>query len=325
MARAQTLVRLVIALGVALLVAAAAAGWFVWKRPLLVDALFSRLALSRAGLAASVIEAPTGDLTVWSGGADGPTVVLLHGAGDQAGAWARVVPGLTGRFRVVIPDLPGHFKSDPAQGPLSVGMMLDAVEATVDACCPEERVTLVGNSLGAWLAFLVAHEQPERVDRVVAVNGGPVVATDTTVNLFPRTREEARATMRALTGPDTPEIPGNVLDAVARNMREGPAARLAETAGEMGRYLLEGRLDEVRVPVALVWGESDELFTPAYARRLEESLPAAELFLVERCGHVPHRECPGRFLEQLNRALAAPIEVEPEAPEPPAAAEEVPT
>jgi pimeloyl-ACP methyl ester carboxylesterase len=179
---------------------------------------------------------------------------------------------------------------------------------------------LVGNSLGAWVAMLYAVERPERVERLVAVNGGAIREDNPQVNLFPATREEARATMKALMGPATPPLPDFVLDDVIRHARVGPAGRLARTAGEMGAYLLDGRLDEVTVPVELVWGDADGLMRLDYAQRLLDGLPRARLTTVPRCGHVPHRECPDATLEALRSVLALP----PPEPRPAAAAEPAP-
>ena len=53
----------------------------------------TRQALLRAGLQRVVIETPVGPQTAFVGGA-GPVLVLLHGAADQAGTWARVVSWL---------------------------------------------------------------------------------------------------------------------------------------------------------------------------------------------------------------------------------------
>ncbi len=91
-------------------------GLFVWKRPLTVDAWFSRGALGKSGLERSEVPTSFGQVTVWEGGA-GPTVLLLHGAGDQAGTWARAVTRLVGRYRLVIPDLAGHGGVGPGHGP----------------------------------------------------------------------------------------------------------------------------------------------------------------------------------------------------------------
>ena len=281
-------------------------GWLMWRRPLTVDAWMSRIALGQAGLTAAHLETPAGIMTVWEGGV-GPTVILLHGAGDQAGSWARAVRPLLERHRLLIPDLPGHWKSAPRDGPLGVGQVLAGLEALVDARCGGESPVLVGNSLGAWVSFLYAREHPDRVARIVAVNGGPLLEPDPGVNLFPSNRDEARETMRGLLGPNTPMPPGFVLDDVVRHARSGPAGRIAETAADMGPYLLDGRLDEVTVPVEVVWGDADRLLDLEYAGRVVEGLPAARLSVVKGCGHIPHRECPDRFLAVLLDVMSRPV------------------
>jgi len=291
--------------------------WMVWKRPLTVDAWMSRLALKINGLDRAEVATDAGRMTVWEGGS-GPTLVLLHGAGDQAGAWARTVGGLATDYRVVIPDLPGHWKSDPRSGPIHMEQLLDGVERLMDAYSPDEPVVIVGNSLGAWLGFLYARANPERVARLVAVNGGPLFEPNPQVNLFPTTRDEARVTMQGLMGPASPPIPGYVLDDIVRRTATGPAARFAATAGEMGFYLLDGRLEEVTVPVELVWGAADQLLTVEYAERMLDGLQRARLHVINGCGHVPQRECPIRFLEVVKGALAeAPPEPRPEMDEAP--------
>jgi pimeloyl-ACP methyl ester carboxylesterase len=304
----RTLLKLAIGFGLAVVVVPLLAGmWLFWKRPLTVDAWMSRLALGKRGLQASELATPSGTMTVWEGGS-GPAIVLLHGAGDQAGAWARIMEPLVADYRVLAPDLPGHWKSDPRQGPIRFEQLLAGLETVMDARCADEPAILVGNSLGAWIAFLYAVEHPERVARLVAINGGPITDEKSGVNVLPRTREEARATMKALLGPNTVLPPDFVLDDVVRQARVGPAARLAEGLPHVGPGLeaivLNGRLTEVTVPVELVWGDADELFTIAYAQHLAEGLPNARLHPVKDCGHVPQRECPDRLLKALTAALA---------------------
>jgi pimeloyl-ACP methyl ester carboxylesterase len=299
--------KILLALGILIVIAIIASVWMVWKRPLTVDAMFSRVALGKAGFEKHRIETAVGDMTVWEAGA-GPCMVLLHGAGDQAGAWARMVPPLVSDYHVVIPDLPGHWKSDPRKGPLGIDQIYSGLAAVMDESCAGEEAILVGNSMGAWIGMLYAHENPDRVSRLVAVNGGAIRVEDPSVNLEPKTREEAAETMKALMGPATPPVPDFVLDDVVRWARVGPAGRLAgrlvEEGDAMDAYLLHGRLGEVIVPVELVWGDADGLFTLDYAQRLLDGLPRARLHPVEGCGHVPHRECPDTTLEALVAALA---------------------
>ncbi len=284
--------------------AVAAALTLVWARPLATFGWLGEQSLRRAGFARSTVTTPAGRLTVFRGGA-GPVVVLLHGAGDRAATWARVAPALARRYTVVIPDLPGHGGSGPASGPLELGTVLAGVDALL-AGLPAGPVTLVGNSLGAWIAMLEAADHPERVTRLVLVNGGALLGEATGVNLLPADREEARRTVAALRDPASPPVPGFVLDDIVRAARSGPLARLAAGAGSMGQYLMDGRTGAIHAPVDILWGESDRLMPLTYARRLAASMPSARLTTIPRCGHVPHLECPAAFLAALDEALARP-------------------
>jgi pimeloyl-ACP methyl ester carboxylesterase len=296
--------RLGIAAAAVLLIVLASGFWYLWKYPLSVYALMNNRALAGAGLVQAAVPCSIGPQNVWTGGA-GPTLVLLHGAGDSAGTWSSIVKTFTPRYRVVIPDLAGHGGSAPAEGPISVGQVLTGLEAVMQQG-PQDPAIIVGNSLGAWAALLYAREHPDRVARLVLVNGGALVGDRPDLSLTPKTREEAAALMTQLRDPSAEPIPGFVLDNVVREAQAGPIARLVQTAGEMGQYVLEGRLHEVTVPADLLWGESDRLFSIAYARRMMSQLPAARLTTIPGCGHVPQQECPVRFGAALSDVLTMP-------------------
>lgn len=314
--RVGLMLRLFIFCCVAAAIALIIATWFFFKRPLTLDAWFSRFALGAAGLSRQEAVGPAGNLTWFEGGEGDTTIVLLHGAGDQAGTWARVVSPLIERYRVIVPDLPGHGDSEPEKGPIGVDMVLAGVESILDETCEGQTVVLVGNSLGGWISFLTALERPEQVERIVALNGGPIRQDNPTVNLFPGNREEARTTMEGLMGSSSKAIPDMVLDDIVRRVPIGPAARVAATADTMGPFLLDERLGEVLTPVDLIWGEADQLFPVDYAERLLNGLPAARLTTLPDCGHIPHRECPilvvEALLEVLGEAPPEPIELEPQ-------------
>ena len=110
-----------------------------------------------------------GDVTIgfreW-GDRSGAVIVLLHGAASSHRTWYRLVPALVGGgYRVIAPDLRGHGGSSrPASYPLTgfrddVIGLLDALDLA--------QVTVVGHSLGAHIAGLVAQRQPARVTRLV--------------------------------------------------------------------------------------------------------------------------------------------------------------
>jgi pimeloyl-ACP methyl ester carboxylesterase len=282
------------------------AGWLVWKRPLRVFTWAARRSLRSLPLKQLTIPSPVGPQSVFVGGT-GPVLVLLHGAGDQAGTWARVAGALVKKHTLVIPDLPGHGDSAPATGPIETSALVAGLEVVLASQAQGRPLTLVGNSLGGWMAMVLARRHPDWVDLVVAVNGGAMKGFGGNVNLLPRTREEARRTMAQLRDPGNPVVPDHVLDDMTRRGVTSPLARFAATAATMEAWLLEeADLRTLQVPVRLVWGIADQLMPLDYARRLEAALPDARLIPIEHCGHIPQQEAPGRFLEALERALATP-------------------
>ena len=224
-------------------------GWLFAKRPLEVWEWGTRRALLRAGLKKTVVQAPVGPQTVFVGGS-GPVLVLLHGAGHQAGTWAQVAPALAKRYTLVIPDLAGHGGSAPSAGPIQVSDVFGALEAVIRATAGENRVRVVGNSMGGWMAMVLGARHPEWVERVVAVNGGSPQGASPGVSLFPRTREEARRSMAQTRDAGSPAVPDNVLDDLVRQIGAGPLARLAAAAAGMGAWLLgDEQLQAMKVPV----------------------------------------------------------------------------
>ncbi len=292
--------------GLAVLVVLAGSVLLVLLRPLATFESVERLRLRWAGLERREAPAPRGPQVYWRGGS-GPAVVFLHGANDQAGAWVRSVGPIMAARRVVLLDLAGHGDSAPAEGPLSVGDLVAGVEAVMDAEVAGARATLVGNSLGGWLALVYARSHPDRVAQVVLVNGAAIRGdgTEAAVNLLPRTREEARRAIEATMSPASPPVAGFVLDDLVRRSPGSPLARLmAQPARD--DLALDGQLGAIATPVTLIWGVDDRVLPLAYAEKVAALLPAARLVRLERCGHVPQRECPEAFGAALEQALGNP-------------------
>ena len=276
-----------------------------YRHPLATMEVLGRLALRGAGLERAGVEGPRGPLAYWRGGTGG-LVVFLHGANDQSGAWARVVGPVKARHRVLVPDLPGHGGSGPKDGPLGVADLYAGVEALLAAETRGERATLVGNSMGGWLAMLYAHRHPDRVSGVVLVNGAALRGdgSEAKVNLLPTTREEARATMFAVTSRANPPVPDFILDDLVRRAPGSPLARILASPFE--EFLLDGKLGQIQAPVTLLWGKDDKILPVSYAERVASQLPLARVETIPGCGHIPQRECAPRLLPLLQQAHDGP-------------------
>src|SRR5215216_7334277 len=101
----------------------------------------------------------------------GPNVILLHGLGGSTQAWQFNIAPLAEKFHVFVPDQIGFGKSDK---PL-VNYRIRTYVDFLDQFCKQlkiERASLIGSSMGGWVAVLYTASFPDRVDKLVLVDAG---------------------------------------------------------------------------------------------------------------------------------------------------------
>src|SRR5450759_5770525 len=135
--------KITVACAVAVLAAVAAGALVFYTRPLATLAWLGRRRLASSGFERRFHPSAVGPQCVFSGGGGAP-VVLVHGAGDQAGGWAKVAPRLAKGFTVVAVDLAGHGESEPSHAPLPFATLLAGFDGAMREV-PQGKVTLVGN------------------------------------------------------------------------------------------------------------------------------------------------------------------------------------
>jgi len=108
------------------------------------------------------------DTAVLEGGAGAP-VVLLHGPGEFAATWLRVIPDLVASHRVIAPDLPGHGASEVMEGKLDAARAVAWLGELIEQTCPSPPV-VVGHVLGGAIAARFAVQHPDRLRGLVLVD-----------------------------------------------------------------------------------------------------------------------------------------------------------
>lgn len=114
--------------------------------------------LELAGISTAVLE-----------GGSGQPVILLHGPGEYAAKWIRVIPALTVTHRVIAPDIPGHGASEAADGPLDMDRVSAWLSDLIARTCPTLPV-MVGQILGGAIAARFAVKHSDRLDQLVLVD-----------------------------------------------------------------------------------------------------------------------------------------------------------
>jgi pimeloyl-ACP methyl ester carboxylesterase len=224
---------------------------------------------------------------------DDSTIVLIHGANDQAGTWCTIAPALARTHRVIVPDLPGHGESAPSEGPIPLSLIVARLEAIIEHAVPNARITLIGNSLGGWLGLLYALKHPTQIAHLVLEASGGL-ARPLSSPIVANTREEAIPILHAVHGPHY-EPQEWVIDALLQRAQGSPMLRLTELA----EHDVESRLGEIDIPTTLVWGVDDGVLPLSYAEALRDAIPNAELHVIEGAAHIPHLQQPERFLQCL--------------------------
>lgn len=221
---------------------------------------------------------------------EGPAVVFLHGWGLSQASYRTALDRLTrSGVHVLAPALPGFGgTADLPAGELSLGGYGRWVVDFLDAVGQPDPVTLVGHSFGGGVAIRMAHDAPQRVDRLVLINSiGGSAWTDAN-GVWRALRERPlwdwglhlRADL--LSRRQLTRVLPVILQDVIANVLGNPGAvwrvaRLARTAD------LRAELEELkrrRVPVVVVWGREDRVIPEASLAALRLALGTPEVITV---------------------------------------------
>lgn len=267
---------------------------------------------SAAGVETRVVEAgPLG------AAGDAEPVMLVHGASGHLESFARTIPFLATRRRVISFDLPWHGYAGFPDHPYTVAEHAGFVAALAPRLGVEGPVSLVGQSLGAAIAGRIAIERSLPVERLVLIGAAGVPATarrDGTHSmraaLSDRDYDSVKARLEyAMTcrGPEMDELIECRHLAYQRGAWEPRAEAFSFHETDEGRRSMELSEEEWRsldCPTLLIWGSDDRVVPSAAGERLADLVAGSRLHVFERCGHNPQFEQPDEVNPLIDAFLA---------------------
>ena len=240
----------------------------------------------------------------------GPTVILLHGLGGSSQAWGPNTSALAEKYRVIVPDQIGFGKSDK---PL-VNYRIRTYVDFLDQFCKQlkiERATLVGSSMGGWIAAMFTASFPDRVDKLVLVDAAgyaPPKDFDTRVYfaLNPSTRAEMKVLIAKVFYNKAFQTDAAVDQAIAARLAAGDGYTINSITESIirGEDFLDDVVKTIKRPTLIIWGRQDGLVPLAEGERFNKDIAGSKLIVIEQCGHVPNTEKPGEFNAAVLKFLA---------------------
>jgi len=283
------------------------------------------------------LSAPTdGFRLAYDRAGDGPPAVLLHGWPGWRADYRDVVPLLAPHADVVVPDLRGFGESDRHDRPPPEAYSAEAQAASVLALIDElglDRPVLVGYDVGSRIARLIAATRPDAIRALVLAPplpgvGERILSAGAQREFWYQPFHNLALADELLDGrPDAVRAylahfwehwsaPGWSLPAerfdelVALYARPGAftssIAWYRSGSGGVATALAErtpGADDRVRVPTAVLCGEHEPVFPPAWSDRLGEFYADFELEILDGVGHFAPLEAPAAVAEATARLL----------------------
>ncbi|MDQ0839698.1 pyrimidine utilization protein D [Sphingomonas faeni] len=217
---------------------------------------------------------------------DGPAILLSSGLGGSGSYWQPNLAALGAGHRVITYDHRGTGRSDRhVPGDLTVEAMAADVVALMDAI-GLQSCTFIGHALGGHIGLALALAAPERLDRLVVINGwaklDPHTARCFDTRLALLSDSGPRAYLHAqplfLYPPQwISDHHDRLQDEEEDMLAHFPGAEMIQRrVAAVRRFNIAGRLDEIRVPTLLVASDDDMLVPPSASEKLAAGIPGAQ-------------------------------------------------
>lgn len=235
-------------------------------------------------------------------GGKGEPLILLHGFGANKDHWTMIAPFLTGHFHVIAPDIPGF--GDSTRNREARYTLDDQIARLTEftTSMDLEQFHVGGNSMGGYLAAVLAARLPEQVKSLwLLAPAGALTAEPSELqrmieqgkNLLLIENEQTFDELTEMVFTVKPYMPAQFKRPLMRR-QFAEAAFNAKMFDEIfvDPVGLEAELTGCEVRALLVWGDEDRLVDPSGANVLSGLLQDAECRIMSRMGHVPMLERP---------------------------------
>jgi pimeloyl-ACP methyl ester carboxylesterase len=215
---------------------------------------------------------------------EGEPLILLHGLSGSSRWWKKNIAILANKYQVYLIDLIGFGRSRGQRFTLleSAGVILRWMDMI-----GLDSASIVGHSMGGYIAAELAAIAPNRIKRLILVDAVAVAMH--------------RSFLQAVAGllEALPEMPFDFFPVLFRDAYRAGPVTLLRAVFEILHADIGAKLKGIQADTLIIWGESDRVLPLEIGQNVHKRLPSARFLVVERAGHVPMWDRP----EQFNQAV----------------------
>lgn len=250
-------------------------------------------------------------------------VLFIHGIGASLFGWRDIPDALSEQFHTISLDLIGFGGSDkPENADYTIkGLSKFIMDFLATINLEDEKLTLIGHSLGGYIALQVAIDNKDMIEKIVLIDpSGKLTEPTSLLKDYLRAATEPLTDrysplrydklkhvfeqMYFLSSNLNPIVLGSFLDTIERP--GGMEAFISTFQDSTTKQLESGDLKRIEnVPCLILWGANDALIDPKeYAKKFLNDLPNACLEIIPNSGHAPFVEKTATVYERIRRFLA---------------------
>lgn len=220
---------------------------------------------------------------------NGKPIILLHGGGDSRISWSRVAPILAeNAFRVYVPDLRGHGKTDVPVAEKGYYTLEDYATDIVSLMDKLRlpKVDLVGHSLGSMASQIVASTHPEKVQSITLIATGATAEVYKGFTFDKDTIDDKFLRDWASCKLDDPDF----VEATYQHVKYLTMKTWKQMINGIKYFDTRDKLQNISCPVQMVWGTEDKIFSVDDQEIVRKGLTNTKVLFVEMkgCSHSPH-------------------------------------
>jgi 3-oxoadipate enol-lactonase len=238
----------------------------------------------------------------------GPEVVLVHGFLASGKIFEPLANHLLDRFTVTTIDLPGFAGSYDIASPSTVEQLSEMIVETIKSI-GVKKCSILGHSLGAWIALEISIRHPDMLDKTVLYGG----SAD---GEYPNRFESYEQSIEKIHSKGLIKFSADVAAEWFHKGREDPMYPFTIEAGRKSnkeasinhiqswsKWKTSDRLNKVKTPTLIVCGEHDRSTHPDLSIYLWKNIKSSSLFIIPNAGHIAHLEYPDEFNSIIGKYL----------------------